>query len=324
MSLNVIDIGKDQAGINLAAVPCDAVIVGVCDAFTNNPYADQQYQGARAAGRRVGVYQFYRNNPAEADYFVAQTRGYVGQAVFIVDAETDGGPAMVGAVLEAGNRVLAGTGVRPWLYVPPNLLNLYNWQPCVDAGFALWLPAYVAGYTPIYGFNPPNGLLPPKWWGQCAAWQFTSTGRLPGWNGNIDLSIFAGPGAAWDAFTQQEDTLTAADVAAINAHTDAQILALHNYVAALLVGTYTLPDPITGAPVTHAGSALVVEENQRRINAANAGLVTANAALAKAATVTPAPAPAPAPAPGAVTLTDAQAQQIAAASLAAVKTQWNK
>lgn len=201
MTLNVIDIGKDQAGINLASVPCDAVIVGVCDARVNNPYADAQYQAARRAGKRVGVYQYFRNDPAEADYFVSQIRGYVGQAMIIIDAETDA-PNMVAATLEAARRIEAGTGVKPVIYAPAYLVSKYDWSPAVKAGYMLWLAAYVAGYAVINGFNPPNGLQPPKWWGTAGMWQFTSTGRLPGWGGDLDLSQFYGNGKAWDAYTK--------------------------------------------------------------------------------------------------------------------------
>jgi GH25 family lysozyme M1 (1,4-beta-N-acetylmuramidase) len=214
MTLNVIDIGKDQAGINLAAVPCDAVIVGVCDAFTNNPHADAQYQGARRAGKRVGVYQYFRNDPAEADYFVSQIRGYVGQAMIIIDAETDA-PNMVAATLEAARRIEAGTGVKPVIYAPAYLLNKYDWSPAVRAGYMLWLAAYVAGDAVINGFNPPAGLQPPKWWVSCGMWQFTSTGRLPGWGGNLDLSQFYGNGAAWDAYTKPTITTDASSVTPI-------------------------------------------------------------------------------------------------------------
>jgi len=214
VTLNVIDIGKDQAGINLAAVPCDAVIVGVCDARVNNPYADAQYQAARRAGKRVGVYQYFRNDPAEADYFVSQIRGYVGQAMIIIDAETDA-PNMVAATLGAAQRIEAGTGVKPVIYAPAYLLNKYDWTPAVRAGYMLWLAAYVAGDAAINGFNPPAGLQPPKWWGSCGMWQFTSTGRLPGWNGNLDLSQFYGNGAAWDAYTKPTITTDANSVTPI-------------------------------------------------------------------------------------------------------------
>jgi GH25 family lysozyme M1 (1,4-beta-N-acetylmuramidase) len=314
MTLNVIDIGKDQAGINVAAVPCDAVIVGVCDARVNNPYADQQYQAARRAGKRVGVYQYFRNDPSEADYFVSQIRGYIGQAMIIIDAETDA-PNMVAATMEAARRIEASTGVRPVIYAPAYLLNKYDWSPAVRAGYMLWLAAYVAGDQVINGFNPPNGLQPPKWWGSCGMWQFTSTGRLPGWGGNLDLSQVYGTGPAWDAYTRpvttaqattvtpiKEATLSAAEVTQITKYIDAAVAKVNAYTAALLLYGYN------SGGVQHPGIGMVVEENQRRINTANAGIAS--------------PTPAP------VALTDAQIQQIIttvpSANLAALKEQFNK
>ena len=303
MTLKVIDIGKDQAGINLGVIACDAAIVAICDAYVNNPYADQQVQATLRASKRLGVYQYYRNDPAEADYLVSQIRGYIGKAMVIIDAETDA-PNMVAATLEAARRVQSGTGVKPVIYVPAYLLNKYDWTPLVQAGYMLWLAAYVAGEQVISGFNPPDGLLPPRWWGSCGMWQFTSTGRLPGWGGNLDLSIFYGDGKAWDSYARpvitadastitpiKEATLSAAEVNQIIAAIKAEGQKTRDYAAALLVGEYKLADGM------HPGIGLVVEENQRRLNIANAGIAK--------------PVAAP------ITLTETQVQQIIAATPAA-------
>ncbi|MBC6498532.1 hypothetical protein H7R52_07040 [Weissella confusa] len=66
-----------QAGINLSAVQADLVIVKATQGTTYvSPEADTQYQGAKSAGRLLGVYHFATGDGAveEAKFFLSNVK----------------------------------------------------------------------------------------------------------------------------------------------------------------------------------------------------------------------------------------------------------
>ena len=78
MSMNGIDVSNWQAGINLAAVPADFVVMKATEGISYvSPDCDRQYQQAKAAGRCLGVYHYANggNVQAEADWFLNNMTG---------------------------------------------------------------------------------------------------------------------------------------------------------------------------------------------------------------------------------------------------------
>lgn len=330
MSLNVIDVSRYQAGIDLAAMKsagCNAVIVGATYGTVGiNPATFAQLDGAKAAGLLRGVYHIRaRQNTTplqEANYFLNNIRGYLnGSTIPVLDWEecdtSDESWAL--AWLQEVERQ---TGIKPWFYVNLSDLLTYKYPRIAAAGYAVWLAQYP--YGNLDGFQGAGWTPQPIPAGHTlAAWQYVGTGgSLNGYQG-LDLSVAYMNTAGWNAYANPtisgqsgtvtpipEDDMSAADVAAINAHTDAAVKAVNNYVAAFMLYGYT-----TGG-VKHPGIGPVVEENQRRITAA----ATAVAAVKAAAT------------PAGVPFTDAQVQALAqellaaipAANLAAFRAQINK
>lgn len=208
MVLKGIDISGWQRGINLAAVPADFVIVKATGGtgFVN-PVCDTQFQAARKAGKRTGVYHFchevgYKGSAlAEADFFVDNIKGYLdGKTLLVLDFEGDN-QLDVGYALAWLNRVFERTGVRPMIYLNGAALNGANWAPVWSANYGLWLAWYAvstatSGYQNYDGRNIED-IKPPF---ACAMWQFTSTAQLAGYSSNLDANIFYGDGAAWDAY----------------------------------------------------------------------------------------------------------------------------
>ena len=90
MSMNGIDVSGWQAGINLAAVPCDFVIIKSTQGTSYvNKDCDRAYQQAKAAGKLLGVYHYFSGGDpyAEAEFFVKNIKGYVGEAILVLDWE---------------------------------------------------------------------------------------------------------------------------------------------------------------------------------------------------------------------------------------------
>ncbi len=188
MTMNGIDVSNWQAGINLAAVPADFVIMKATQG-TNyiSPDCDRQYQQAKKAGRLLGVYHYVAggNAIAEADYFVNNIKGYIGEAILVLDWEIEQNHAWGNYeyLKQVARRVKERTGVIPIIY---SMAGIYNGISAVakELNAGLWIAQYAD--------NNPTGYQAHPWnegaYG-CAIRQYTSAGRLAGYNGNLDLNI---------------------------------------------------------------------------------------------------------------------------------------
>lgn len=208
MTLNGIDISRYQAGINLSVVPSDFVIIGTSDGSYVNPEADKQYQAAVASGKLVGVYHYFRNDPiTEARFWAGITKGYQnGRTVFFIDAETDH-PNLPAVTKQFGDEFKRLTGIKPVVYTYWHLLKGHNWQTLVDADYGLWGAWYPLLNQPA-GYTIPAKQDPPYWGKSMMAWQYTSAGRLPGWNGDLDLNVFYGDKATWLKYAAKNGVAT--------------------------------------------------------------------------------------------------------------------
>ena len=205
VSLNGLDISKFQDGIDLALIPGDFVIVGTSDgAEALNPLADAQCSAGRKGGKELGLYHYFRNDPAEADRWAEISGKWQdGQTVFALDAE-EKHDELPQRALAFCRRFEALTGIKPIIYTYWNLLQLYDWSEVRAAGYELWGAWYPLGNQRIDGYNPP-ARQSPKYWGEdMRMWQYTSTGHLPGWAGRLDLNIFHGTRTEWRALGKKK------------------------------------------------------------------------------------------------------------------------
>ena len=201
--LKGIDISHHQKGIDLGAIDVDFVI---CKATEGNGYTDEMcdtfYQKAKSLGKKLGVYHFARpdlgNSPeAEADWFVKETLGYHKEAMLILDWESGNLKDTVWA-RKWLDRVYSKTGVKPVIYMSASVMSSANWGDVVAGDYGLWVANYGSnnGTAQEEVFNR----YPLKYWNFYALWQYTSKGRLNGYNGNLDLNYFSGDGTAWDKY----------------------------------------------------------------------------------------------------------------------------
>ena len=89
-TLKGIDIASWQANLNAETIPADFVIVKATEGTSYvNPFCDKHFQQAKKAGKKLGVYHFARNSinsaEAEANFFVNNIKGYVKQAILVLD-----------------------------------------------------------------------------------------------------------------------------------------------------------------------------------------------------------------------------------------------
>ena len=201
MSMNGIDISNHQAGLDLGIVPCDFVI---CKATEGTGFVDKYCDGwiqkALAMGKSVGTYHFATGGTSgaqEAEYYYEHTKGYVGKGIFVLDWEGNAvnkGPGYAKAFLDRFKEL---TGIKPLIYMSNSVIHAYDWSAVVAGDYGLWNAGYYAGYQTM-GYNPDAPLIGGTGpWEMAALYQYTSSGRLSGWNGNLDLDVFYGDAAAW-------------------------------------------------------------------------------------------------------------------------------
>ena len=198
MPLNGIDIASYQAGLNAGTIGADFVIVKATQG-TNyvNPYCDKHYQQAKAAGKLLGVYHYAAgaDPKAEADYFLNNVKGYIKEAILCLDWESYDN-ARWGRndgewVKTWCDYVYSKTGVKPIVYIQASAIS----RLAGIGNYGLWVAQYASNDVTGYQEHPWNE-------GKygCAIRQYTSHGRLAGYNGNLDLDIAYMDANAWHKY----------------------------------------------------------------------------------------------------------------------------
>ena len=194
--LRVVDVASHQAGIVTGSLDCDAVICKATEGTGYvNPYCDEHYQSAKAAGKLLGVYHYASggNPEAEAEFFVNNVQGYLREAILVLDWESGNNAAWGDSswVARFCAHIVALTGINPMIYVQRSAAN-----QCTGLGdYGIWLAEYM-DYAP----RGWNDYTEPNYSGEYAMHQFTSSGAISGWDGPLDLSLFFGDATAWNLY----------------------------------------------------------------------------------------------------------------------------
>lgn len=207
---DMIDVSSWQTGINVTTSGAQVVVAKATegDGYVNSD-CDRVVQDALTAGQGVGVYHFaHTENDArrEAQYFIDNTRGYIGKGIVpILDWEPSA-PWNTGWALTWLQTVETAWGTKPIIYMNQSTENAYDWSAVVAGNYGLWIAAYTLGYTPVYGFNPPSAQPTLYHWPFAVAWQYTSTGYVGDWGGALDLSVVYGDLNTWYAYAGSGQT----------------------------------------------------------------------------------------------------------------------
>ena len=186
--MNGIDISRYQKGIDLARVPCDFVIIQASQGTSYvSPEFKTQINQAGSCGKLLGVYHYAGGGGAlpEAKHFLETIKGYVGEAIMVLDWEGDqnpnfANPAYAKAFLAY---VKQETRITPFIYMSKSVCRQYSW----DSSYPLWCAQYANYQYTGYKDDPWTDNKGFGAWKDCAILQYTSRGRLPGYSGNLDL-----------------------------------------------------------------------------------------------------------------------------------------
>lgn len=177
-----IDVSNNNGFVDLLAVRKGGYAFAWCKASEGTTFTDTTFAAnigrGRRAGLKVGAYHFLTSAPAavQAAHFVERIRSVglgPGDLLPVVDAEQDGVSfAQVGAFVDAVHRLLA---IKPVIYTFP-AFGGGRWPSTF--GCKLWIAHFGAVRPTI-----------PAPWQTYAAWQHSSTAKVPGVSGDCDINI---------------------------------------------------------------------------------------------------------------------------------------
>ncbi|MEE8806912.1 MAG: GH25 family lysozyme [Lactimicrobium sp.] len=222
MTLKGIDVASYQANMDVSTYPCDFVICKATEGTSYvNPVCDKHYQQAKASGKLLGVYHFARpdtgNSPeAEADFFVKNIQGYIGEAVLALDMECAGWPKYSAWAQTWLDRVYAKTGARPLFYSPGS--GFENYRDMLNNGdYGVWAcsdDSYYAGATIVMKQSVYDNLDHDEFYGDAEAWRkyANSTSQEPQKQPSKSVEQLANEviAGAWGDGAERKERLTAA------------------------------------------------------------------------------------------------------------------
>lgn len=182
-----VDVSKYQGDIDWQKVAKDGVKFAIIRAGSqdnNGPYVDpyfeKNYQGAKVVGLKVGAYIFTYGNTEEeqndelATWLPALEGKTFEYPVFVdVEANQLAGLSNLTALTKRMMDILDQKGFIPGWYSYTNFINAN-----LDAYALKDYPLWVADYRENLGYK-----------GDYMMWQYTSSGRVNGIDGNVDLNI---------------------------------------------------------------------------------------------------------------------------------------
>lgn len=213
MALRCIDIASHQAGIDVADVDCDCVIIKVSGGTSyENPYWREWARAALDSGKLIGLYHFaceYGSEPggvAEANYFWERAKEFEGRFIPILDWEDHAsGSVSQWYAVDFLKSVAKLSGAEPWFYCGADFANNAELDEVARVSH-LWKANYMYRYDGAgWVDDPVQGVYGDGPWGSMAACQYTSTGYVGGYDGPLDLSAFYGDRADWERMCGKKD-----------------------------------------------------------------------------------------------------------------------
>lgn len=220
-ALNGVDIASYQSGINPAKLDTtDFVIVKITQGTDYvNPYSIKQYIEAKNAGKLLGAYHYAEGGDAkkEAQFFVKELGSRAGECVLALDWEGSqnskfGSGQDVTWCKTFLDEVYNLTGVRPLIYMSKSVCRKYDWS-AVAQNYPLWCAQYKSNSITDYQSAPWTDSNSFGAWGKPTIYQYSSHGRIAGYDANIDLDIAYMTADQWRAMAAGKPQESPVDVA---------------------------------------------------------------------------------------------------------------
>lgn len=194
--MNGIDISAWQGdeNIDLSKVPFDFCIVKATEGTSyKNRYFAAHCDAVLKKKKLLGAYHYANGGDIqkEADYFLAYVKKYIGKAVLVLDWEAKNNPQFgkndLEWCLKWCSYVQKKTGIKPLIYIQKSAMSAVK-----KAGYGLWVAQYPDNEQTGYQEHPWNeGAY------NCLLRQYTSVGKLSGYNSSLDLNKAYISAASW-------------------------------------------------------------------------------------------------------------------------------
>ncbi|MCC7111994.1 MAG: SH3 domain-containing protein [Deltaproteobacteria bacterium] len=186
-----IDVSYWQSNVDWARVADDGVKFAFIRVSDGLGHVDSKFErnwaGAKDNGILRGAYQFFRSNQdpiAQADLLIEKVGTLEpGDLPPVIDVESKDGQSSATIARKVGqwlDRVEAALGVRPIVYTGP-----YFWRDQVAGADFDQYPLWIAHYGTSCPYVPPT-------WTEWTFHQHSSSGRVRGISGNVDMNVFNG------------------------------------------------------------------------------------------------------------------------------------
>jgi GH25 family lysozyme M1 (1,4-beta-N-acetylmuramidase) len=193
-----VDLSHYQGSVTWSKVRSDGISFAFMKATEGTTYADptlqRNWQGAEQVGIYRSAYHFARPSTgsaaAQARFFVAKAGRFAdkGDLPPVLDLEATGGlgPAALRSWVSTWlTTVEQLTGRTPILYFSPSFWTDHMGNSTAFTRYPLWIANYTTGAPRV-----PGG------WPTWTFWQRTSSGRVSGISGSVDMNRFNGSSAA--------------------------------------------------------------------------------------------------------------------------------
>ena len=208
--LHMIDIASWQEGINPSDVDCDIVAIKVTGGVSyENPFWRQWADATIAAGKMLAFYHYaceYDSEPggrAEAEFFWEHIKDYKDNFVPILDWEAHALEMPVSYAKEFLDRIAELSGAVPMFYGYASNVNSTDYSSV--SNYPLWMASYLNKYQGAGWIDDPDQIWDTGAWEHLFAYQYTSTGDIAGYDGNLDLSIVYCTPTQWQALCYGKD-----------------------------------------------------------------------------------------------------------------------
>ena len=210
--LNGIDIASHQAGIDVANVSADFVFIKATQGtWYKNQLPSKGYDYAAwgdktlASGRLLGFYHYAEGGDPikEAEYFYNAVKAYKGRAVVALDWEGQDNK-LFGTGFDVQwckrflDRIAELMEAKPLIYMSKSTTRMCDWSS-VATSYPLWVAQYASNNTTGYQSNPWTDSYSFGAWAKPLIFQYSATGRVNGYEGDLDLDLFYGSRNSWVA-----------------------------------------------------------------------------------------------------------------------------
>ena len=208
--MNGIDISGHQQGIDLAVVSCDFVIIKATQGTSFvSPDFKRQITQALSLNKLVGVYHYATGADinAQVNHFIETIMPYLGNVIIALDWEGQDNSKFSDYKFceDMLDLIHRRTSYTPFLYMSKSVCRQYKWEK--GRYYPLWAAQYKLVAPTTYTSDPWTDTKGWGAWSGCAIYQYSSRGRLAGYNKSLDLDLCYLTADEWNYYASGETDL---------------------------------------------------------------------------------------------------------------------